>query len=116
MPSHIKMALTRTAEVIPFVNSRLCLGAGKVSSSGSTVTTATNAVLCSASRGIILLNSCQAVGGDFLDLLLLDGADVAVVHIGVEIGTFDDDVVFALNYTAVLKVSFALRGASSHIL
>ena len=26
MPSHIKMALTRTAEVIPFVNSRLCLG------------------------------------------------------------------------------------------
>ena len=26
MPSHIKMALTRTAEVIPFVNARLCLG------------------------------------------------------------------------------------------
>lgn len=26
MPSHIKMALTRTVEVIPFVNSRLCLG------------------------------------------------------------------------------------------
>lgn len=26
MPSHIKMALTRTAEVIPFVRSRLCLG------------------------------------------------------------------------------------------
>jgi secondary thiamine-phosphate synthase enzyme len=26
MPSHIKMALTRTAEVIPFVNGRLCLG------------------------------------------------------------------------------------------
>ena len=26
MPSHIKMALTRTAEVIPFVNCRLCLG------------------------------------------------------------------------------------------
>ena len=27
MPSHIKMALTRTAEVIPFVDGRLCLGA-----------------------------------------------------------------------------------------
>ncbi len=26
MPSHIKMALTRTAEVIPFANGRLCLG------------------------------------------------------------------------------------------
>ena len=26
MPSHIKMALTRTAEVIPFTNARLCLG------------------------------------------------------------------------------------------
>ena len=26
MPSHIKMALTRTAEVIPFVDGRLCLG------------------------------------------------------------------------------------------
>jgi secondary thiamine-phosphate synthase enzyme len=26
MPSHIKMALTRTAEVIPFVKGRLCLG------------------------------------------------------------------------------------------
>jgi secondary thiamine-phosphate synthase enzyme len=26
MPSHIKMALTRTAEVIPFINTRLCLG------------------------------------------------------------------------------------------
>ncbi len=26
MPSHIKMALTRTAEAIPFVNGRLCLG------------------------------------------------------------------------------------------
>ncbi len=26
MPSHIKMALTRTTEVIPFVNSQLCLG------------------------------------------------------------------------------------------
>jgi len=26
MPSHIKMALTRTAEVIPFVEGRLCLG------------------------------------------------------------------------------------------
>ena len=26
MPSHIKMALTRTSEVIPFRNSRLCLG------------------------------------------------------------------------------------------
>jgi secondary thiamine-phosphate synthase enzyme len=26
MPSHIKMALTRTAEVIPFANARLCLG------------------------------------------------------------------------------------------
>lgn len=26
MTSHIKMALTRTAEVIPFVNGRLCLG------------------------------------------------------------------------------------------
>lgn len=26
MPSHIKMALTRTAEVIPFINGRLCLG------------------------------------------------------------------------------------------
>lgn len=26
MPSHIKMALTRTAEVIPFSNGRLCLG------------------------------------------------------------------------------------------
>lgn len=26
MPSHIKMALTRTAELIPFVNARLCLG------------------------------------------------------------------------------------------
>ena len=26
MPSHIKMALTRTAEVIPFVNGTLCLG------------------------------------------------------------------------------------------
>jgi len=26
MPSHIKMALTRTAEVVPFVNGRLCLG------------------------------------------------------------------------------------------
>lgn len=26
MPSHIKMALTRTVEVIPFVNGRLCLG------------------------------------------------------------------------------------------
>ena len=26
MPSHIKMVLTRTAEVIPFVNGRLCLG------------------------------------------------------------------------------------------
>jgi len=26
MPSHIKMALTRTAEVIPFNNGRLCLG------------------------------------------------------------------------------------------
>jgi secondary thiamine-phosphate synthase enzyme len=26
MPSHIKMALTRTAEVIPFLNARLCLG------------------------------------------------------------------------------------------
>ena len=26
MPSHIKMALTRTAEVIPFVYGRLCLG------------------------------------------------------------------------------------------
>ena len=26
MPSHIKMALTRTTEVIPFVNGRLCLG------------------------------------------------------------------------------------------
>ena len=32
------------------------------------------------------------------------------MHIGVEIGTFDHDVVLALNYTAVLKVSFALRG------
>ena len=32
------------------------------------------------------------------------------MHIGVEIGTFDDDVVLALNYMAVLKVSFALRG------
>ena len=27
MPSHIKTALTRTAEVIPFVDGRLCLGA-----------------------------------------------------------------------------------------
>jgi secondary thiamine-phosphate synthase enzyme len=26
MPSHIKMALTRTAEVIPFVDGCLCLG------------------------------------------------------------------------------------------
>ena len=26
MPSHIKMALTRTAEVIPFSGGRLCLG------------------------------------------------------------------------------------------
>ena len=26
MPSHIKMALTRTAEVIPFINTRLSLG------------------------------------------------------------------------------------------
>ncbi len=26
MPSHIKMALTRTAEVIPFVDGQLCLG------------------------------------------------------------------------------------------
>ncbi len=26
MPSHIKMALTRTAEVVPFVDGRLCLG------------------------------------------------------------------------------------------
>ena len=26
MPSHIKMALTRTAEVIPFLDGRLCLG------------------------------------------------------------------------------------------
>jgi secondary thiamine-phosphate synthase enzyme len=26
MPSHIKMALTRTVEVIPFVDGRLCLG------------------------------------------------------------------------------------------
>lgn len=26
MPSHIKMALTRTAEVVPFVGGRLCLG------------------------------------------------------------------------------------------
>ena len=26
MPSHIKMALTRTADVIPFVEGRLCLG------------------------------------------------------------------------------------------
>ncbi|MEM7790881.1 MAG: secondary thiamine-phosphate synthase enzyme YjbQ [Verrucomicrobiota bacterium] len=26
MPSHIKMALTRTAEMIPFQNGRLCLG------------------------------------------------------------------------------------------
>lgn len=26
MPSHIKMALTRTVEVIPFANGRLCLG------------------------------------------------------------------------------------------
>ena len=26
MPSHIKMALTRTAEIIPFANGRLCLG------------------------------------------------------------------------------------------
>ena len=26
MPSHIKMALTRTTEVIPFSNGRLCLG------------------------------------------------------------------------------------------
>ncbi len=26
MPSHIKMALTRTVEVIPFVNGQLCLG------------------------------------------------------------------------------------------
>ena len=26
MPSHIKMALTRTAEVVPFANGRLCLG------------------------------------------------------------------------------------------
>jgi secondary thiamine-phosphate synthase enzyme len=26
MPSHIKMALTRTTEVIPFTNGRLCLG------------------------------------------------------------------------------------------
>ena len=26
MPSHIKMALTRTVEVIPFVKGRLCLG------------------------------------------------------------------------------------------
>lgn len=26
MPSHIKMALTRTVEVIPFVEGRLCLG------------------------------------------------------------------------------------------
>lgn len=26
MPSHIKMALTRTAEVIPFRDGRLCLG------------------------------------------------------------------------------------------
>ncbi|MGC6425000.1 MAG: secondary thiamine-phosphate synthase enzyme YjbQ [Lentimonas sp.] len=26
MPSHIKMALTRTVEVIPFTNGRLCLG------------------------------------------------------------------------------------------
>ena len=26
MPSHIKMALTRTAEMIPFANARLCLG------------------------------------------------------------------------------------------
>ena len=27
MPSHIKMALTRTVEVIPFVDGKLCLGA-----------------------------------------------------------------------------------------
>ena len=26
MPSHIKMALTRTTEVIPFIGGRLCLG------------------------------------------------------------------------------------------
>ena len=26
MPSHIRMALTRTSEVIPFVDGRLCLG------------------------------------------------------------------------------------------
>ena len=26
MPSHIKMALTRTTEVVPFTNGRLCLG------------------------------------------------------------------------------------------
>ena len=27
MPSHIKMAITRTVEVIPFIDGRLCLGA-----------------------------------------------------------------------------------------
>ena len=32
------------------------------------------------------------------------------MHIGVEIGIFDHDVVLALNYTVFLKVSFALRG------
>ena len=26
MPSHIRMALTRTSEVIPFIDGRLCLG------------------------------------------------------------------------------------------
>ena len=30
------------------------------------------------------------------------------MHIGVEIGTLDHDAILALNYMAVLKVSFAL--------
>ena len=33
------------------------------------------------------------------------------MHIRVEIGTFDHDVVLALNYAAVFKVSFAPRGS-----
>ena len=38
------------------------------------------------------------------------------MYIGVEIGTFDHDVVLALNYTVVFKVSFVPeRSVSSHI-
>ena len=50
----------------------------------------------------------EAVGGDFVNQILFDGVDVAVVDIGVEVVAFDDDVKLAFDGADVFEVRVAL--------